>query len=145
MSTASDIYNEFISRAEQILTAAGYQTDAGRNVYHGKVPTLNAETDTMPAICIFEGDQQLEMDSFCEYDIRKEYRIECYVLDDDAPADSLRELIEDVQAAVEQSTTVAGQSFYCESIEREMPNSVESVARALITYIVNFRRAHGTA
>lgn len=146
MSTVVKLaFDEIISRLEAILTASGYNTDAGNQVSAG-IRYFQDDT-TFPLLAVFSGDEVVEKLLYDTYRSERTVNIEAYVQDASTPTISIEELIEDVQQAMEQSDISLGGLVevldYTGIEEIEQPAAGSDIASVRITYLISYQRQYG--
>lgn len=147
MSTIARLaFEAIVARLETIQQAAGYNTDAGFQVYAG-VRYFN-DDETFPIVAVFTGDETVEKLTYNKYRSGRSVNIEGYVKDDSTATVSIEQLIEDVQRAVESDDESLGGVVnvldYTGIEEIEQPEAGSDIAGVRITYIFEFDREYGS-
>ena len=145
MSTAKSAITAIITRLQGILTASGYNTNAGNQVYSGV--RFFQDDATFPILTVFSGDEIVEKLTFNSYRSERTINIEGYVKDASTPTASIEDLIEDVQNAVELPDISLGGLVevvdYTGVEEIDPPESGSDIAGVRITYLITYQRVYG--
>lgn len=135
------------TRLQAIATSAGYNTNAGSQVYLG-VRGLDALTQTFPALSIFSGPEQADKLTANRYRCNRIVQIAGYVSDTAAPTTALEYLIEDIQRALELSDETLGglvNSLSYEGIDVIEPREDGgTVSTLVVRYSIEYDREVGT-
>ena len=134
------------TRLKAIKRADGYNTDAGYNVKQGEL-TIDPVSDDFPVITILSGDEDTEHLTGRSYRNEREFNIEGYTNDPDAPTAAILQLEADIKQAIEQADeTLGGIVHYIDyrgSAEPQVAEDSGSVAGVRITYVVIYDRSYG--
>lgn len=144
-TTIKHAFDVVIVRLQAILTASGYNTDAGNQVSNG-VRYFQDDT-TFPLITVFSGDEVVEKLLHRTYRCERTVNIEGYVKDAGTPTVSVEQLIEDIQRAVEQTDVTLGglvhEIDYTGVEEIEPPAAGSDIAGIQVTYLITYDRTYG--
>lgn len=100
-SVAKRLVKTISDRCETIRVANGFHTDAGQQVFRGRM-TFDAEVDTFPCISIFAHEEVIEQNSHDErMDVQLNIAVICHAPQDILnPLDIAEDLVADVKRAV---------------------------------------------
>jgi len=144
-SIASDAFQAILTRLEAILTAGGYNTNAGNQVNAGI--RYFQDDSVFPIITVFSGPEFIEKLTFNSYRCERTVNVEGYVQDKATPTVSIEQLIEDVQRAIEQADITLGGIVevvdYTGIDDIDPPDAGSDVAGVRITYTFSYQRVYG--
>lgn len=147
MSTAvKSAIAEVVTRLQAILTASGFNTNAGNQVFKGE--RNFDDSDTFPALSVFSGPEEVTGDgAFGQYDLARTLVIEGWLSPAGDPADAVEDLIEDIQKALELTDITlgsVGNSFDYAGIDYlDMPEGGSSIAKVGLQYVFSYERSYG--
>lgn len=100
-SVAKRLVLEISSRCQQITVANGFHTNAGQQVFRGRV-TFDAEADPLPALSIFAHEEVIEQNMHDErMDVKLNIAIFAHAETDALnPLDIAEDLVADIKRAV---------------------------------------------
>ena len=133
-------------RLETIAIAAGYQTDAGENVFLGELPALG-EDDPDVALAIVVGDEVPQYQGEQLF-VRLPFELHTIAKADlDEPWLTVEQLIADVKRAIEQPDRTLG-GLVRRMIEREAVRTVprepgSTTVGAMVVYVAPYLEAWG--